>query len=126
MLEILIIIAVVKGFCSVAEGKGRSKGLWGTIGALSYYVPILLMSFLVLPALVAAGALPFVTQDNVFFVAILINLGTGILCCLVAYMVLRGMSDLNHNPYAQPAAHGNFPNHPVSREQDDNPYRPSA
>lgn len=123
MLEILIVIAVVKGFCSVADGKGRSKGVWGTIGALSYYLPILLMSFLIFPSLLAAKALPFVTQDNVFVIAILTNLGVGILCCFIAYMVLRGMSDLNHNPYAR-SDNGNIPNRPAV-EQDDNPYRSS-
>ncbi|MEL7500305.1 MAG: hypothetical protein AAFN77_22100 [Planctomycetota bacterium] len=126
MLEIIIIIAVVRGFSSVAEKKGRSKVLWGFIGALSYYVPILLMSFLILPIMMDAGMLPFITLDNAFFIGILINLASGVACCFAAYLVLRGLSNLKEDARLQSAYDPTFEQTPIKNPTDDNnPYRPS-
>lgn len=92
MLEILIMIGVVQKFAEVANSNGRNKYIWGTIGAVSYYGPVLLMSIVILPSLCRAGYLPFVTEDNVFVVSILANLASGILCCYLAYLLLKSLA----------------------------------
>ena len=119
MLEIIIIIGVVKTFCSVAENKGRSKVAWGFVGALSYYVPILLMSFFLLPLMVDAGLLPIVTQDNYFLVNLFSNLAAGVICCVVAYLILKSLPDANARNAAV-VNHGKM--QPIDTD-DDNPYR---
>ena len=119
MLEIIIIIAVVKAFSATAESKGRSKIAWGFLGALSYYGPILLMSFLLLPLMVQLGMLPFITQDNYFFVSILTNLAAGILCCLVTYQILKGLPGTTETNTTI-AGHGE---HGPIDSDDSNPYR---
>ena len=119
MLEILIIIAVVKAFCALAVDKGRSKALWGFVGALSYYGPLLLMSFFLLPMLVGSGMLPFITRDNYFFVGIIINLVTGVLCCLVTYGILKSLPGADAK--SAPAAYRSGES--ALDLDDDNPYR---
>ena len=89
MIEILIIIAVVRAFARKAEEKNLSKNLWGFIGAASYYVPILLTSFLILPGLALSGFIE-VTDETAFTVmAIFVNIIVGVSCCLVAYQILK-------------------------------------
>ena len=89
MLEIIVIIAVVKAFAKLAEEKKLNKNLWGFIGAASYYLPILLMSFMILPALVVSGVIPFTDETSFMVLSVFVNLLTGILCCLIAYQVLK-------------------------------------
>lgn len=89
MIEIFIIIAVVKMFTKLAEKKGLSKGLWGFIGAASYYVPILLFSFVIAPALVENGTLDFSTEMSARITLVLMNIAIGVLCCVIAYQVLK-------------------------------------
>lgn len=120
MLEILIMIGVVKGFCSAAETKGRSKVLWGIIGAVSYYIPCLVTGILILPLLFSAGFLPFINEQNYLIYAVVFNLLVGIFCCALAYFTLRALPDVYQpQPHAGPA--GNV-KPPV--EQGSNPYRP--
>ncbi len=119
MLEILIIIAVVKVFSATAVDKARSKFLWGAIGALSYYVPLLLMSFFLLPLLVNSGVLPFVTRENYFVVGIVFNLITGVACCMIAFLILKNLPNANERSKGK-----NYSGGGSSIDlDDDNPYR---
>ena len=89
MLEIIIIIGVVSAFRKQAEKKNLNKTIWAIIGAASYYVPILLMSFFILPALVINGVVPVTSEDSLTVISIVTNLITGITCCFIAYQILK-------------------------------------
>ncbi len=89
MIEILIIIAVVKMFTKQAESKGLNKNLWGFIGAASYYLPILLFTFVIMPELIMSGVLDFSTETEIRVAAVLMNLAIGIICCIIAYQILK-------------------------------------
>lgn len=41
MIELILMIAVVVWFVTTAKKMNKNKILWGIIGALSYYIPIL-------------------------------------------------------------------------------------
>jgi len=94
MIEIIIIIAVVKAFAGLAEEKNLNKTLWGFIGAASYYIPILLMSFVILPALVVNGIITVESETSITIMAVIANIIAGVLCCLIAYSILK-----NKTPY---------------------------
>lgn len=95
MLEILLIIWVVKRFKQIAENKGYTRWVWGLIGALSYYVPIILMSFLILPAMITNGIVDFSNYSEIELklLIILINLVTGVLCCMLTYHFMSKLPD---------------------------------
>jgi len=93
MLEIIVIIAVVKAFGKLAEEKGLNKTLWSFIGAASYYGPILLMSFVILPALIMNGTFSVNDETTAILLSVVINLATGIICCLVAYQILKNQKN---------------------------------
>ena len=119
MLEIIVVIAVVKAFASLAQSKNRNKFVWGTIGALSYYIPVLTMGLVLFPILVQAGLLPFVTQNNAVLVNIGLNLVAGILCCTLAYVLLKSLPDAHDYMGAD------YDNYGRTRNVDpDNPYSP--
>jgi hypothetical protein len=87
MLEIIVMIGVIGWFSRTAKSKGKSGVLWGIIGALSYYGPVLLFGRLVYPAMVKGS----VTYDNQFgYIAlgIALDLAVGIGCCLLARQIL--------------------------------------
>jgi len=89
MLEIIIIVAVVKAFTKKAKEKNFNKVLWGFIGAGSYYIPILIMSFVVFPYLIDNAVFNFSSQTQFLIISILINLALGISCCFIIYQVLK-------------------------------------
>jgi hypothetical protein len=89
MLEILVIIAVVKAFTRKAVEKNLSRGLWGFIGAASYYGPILINSFFILPYLIGNGIIDLGNEGGLQLKAIGINLVVGITCCFLAYQFLK-------------------------------------
>jgi hypothetical protein len=60
MLEIIIMIGVVGWFYRTAKQIGHNGVLWGAMGALSYYVPMLICSWLVFPAILR----PYLTYSN--------------------------------------------------------------
>lgn len=91
MIEILVIIAVVKAFGKKAEEKNLNSSTWKWIGGLSYYVPILLMSFIVLPFLAEQGIIQVYSESEAIFMSLMINLVTGILCCVAAYSFLSSL-----------------------------------
>lgn len=89
MIEILIIIAVVRQFRKLAEAKKLNPTTWAWIGALSYYIPILLMSFLVFPMLINTGLISFSDETMFSVYAVLGNLAVGIIGCFIAYTILK-------------------------------------
>lgn len=91
MLEIILIIAVVKAFRSVAKEKGLNSGFWAFIGAASYYGPVLIMSFVGTPMLYANGVLTATSEGQVMFTAVILNLIAGVLCCFFAYQYLKSL-----------------------------------
>ncbi|MBL7810608.1 MAG: hypothetical protein JNL57_00175 [Bacteroidetes bacterium] len=93
MLEILAMIWVVKKFASLAFDKGYPRWIFGFAGALSYYVPILVLSLIVLPILVENGAISFDSETTATFSVIGLNLLVGVACCATAYQLLKRMPD---------------------------------
>lgn len=87
MLEIIIMIGVVGWFYRTAKQIGHNGVLWGAMGALSYYVPMLICSWLIFPALLR----PFLTYDNQTSLQLLdvaLSLVVGIGCCVVLRAIL--------------------------------------
>jgi hypothetical protein len=87
MLEIFIMIGVVLWFSRTAKAKGQSGALWGFLGAISYYGPVLLFGWVIYPALVQG----YVTQQNhgsVVIIGLVLNIAIGISCCLLARYIL--------------------------------------
>ena len=87
MLETLIMMGVIAWFARTAKSMGKSGFVWGAIGAISYYVPVLVFGRLIFPALVEDQ----VTSDNVIGLMVLgmaSTLAVGIVCCLLARVAL--------------------------------------
>jgi hypothetical protein len=87
MLEIIVMIGVIGWFSRTAKAKGKSGVLWGIVGALSYYGPVLIFGRFIYPSMVRGS----VTNDNQFgYIAlgIALDLAVGIGCCLLARQVL--------------------------------------
>jgi len=87
MLEIFITIGVIGWFARTAKSKGKSGPLWGFIGAISYFGPVLVFGKLIFPEIVKGS----VTYDNQFGYMVLgtvLNLAIGIGCCLSARQIL--------------------------------------
>ena len=94
MIELIIVVLVVRMFTKKASEKGLNKVVWGIIGALSYYVPVLLVGFLLLPSLIESGTLDFSSVGTAVAVSLLITLGTGVLCCVGAYRILLSQNSI--------------------------------
>ena len=97
MLEILIIIAVVKAFKKKAQEKNLNQTIWGIFGALSYYLPILLMTFLIFPFLVGNRIIPVSTETEYMIYSFIVNIATGVACCFGLYQVLKNTKSESAN-----------------------------
>ena len=95
MLEIIIMIGVVRMFVNKAKEKNLPHVLWGIIGAASYYVPIILTSFVIMPALVQNDTIVFTSESQVYVTLLLTNLAVGVSCCIIAYQVLKRLDSGN-------------------------------
>jgi hypothetical protein len=87
MIEIIIMIGVIGWFARTAKSKGKNGFLWGFIGAISYFGPVLVFGKLIFPEIVKGS----VTYDNQFgYMALgtVLNLAIGIGCCLFARKIL--------------------------------------
>ena len=87
MIEILVMIGVVGWFARTARSKGKSGFLWGFIGAISYYAPVIVFGRWIYPEMVKGS----ITYDNQFVYMILgliLSLAIGIGCCLLARKIL--------------------------------------
>jgi len=91
MIEILIMIGVVRAFVNRAKEKNFNKTIWGIIGAASYYVPVLLMGLVILPKLVNNGFIDVTSEGSYMVMALVVNLVTGVVCCMIAYGILYNM-----------------------------------
>lgn len=89
MIEILVIIAVVKMFSKTAKEKNLNHVLWSVIGALSYYVPVLVMGFVILPALIESGTFDIGSGIGAVLIAVLANVAVGVITCFIAFQVLK-------------------------------------
>lgn len=88
MIEIVIMIGVIRAFARKANAKGLNKTTWGILGALSYYVPILVSTALILPLLYEWGVISW-EGYAAFGMNVGINLALGIACCFGLYQYLR-------------------------------------
>lgn len=88
MLEIIILSFVIWVFSKKAKTKRLSGILWGIIGTLSYYVPLVLVSFYVVPHVVTdhSGIGP-VSRSTLF------SLAGGIIGSAIAWFFLRAQPD---------------------------------
>ena len=88
MLEIVIMVAVVGWFYRTAKQIGANGYLWGALGALSYYVPMLLSALFVFP---------FVVDRDMWFLGVLLSVAVGIACCVGLRMVLKSKVQAHYN-----------------------------
>lgn len=98
MIEILVIIWVVRLFMNTAFDKGYVRWQWGLIGALSYYLPIFLNSLLLAPILVEKGIME-IPENGFAWQLVIMNLLIGVICCFIAYQILKRMPDKNQDGY---------------------------
>lgn len=87
MIEIIVMIGVIGWFSKTAKAQNKSGFAWGVTGALSYYIPALLFSKLIFPALIKGS----VTNSNAIGLMVLgtfLSVGIGIGFCLFARNML--------------------------------------
>jgi len=87
MIEIIVIVGVIVWFARAAMANDKNGFLWGFIGAISYYGPILLVGRLIYPMIIKGR----ITHDNMvthMIVGTLLNIIVGIGCCWLAYKLL--------------------------------------
>lgn len=87
MIEIIIMIGVIGWFARTAKGKGKNGFLWGFIGAISYYGPILVFGRLIYPEIVR-GSINYDNQFGYMALGLVLNLAIGIGCCLLSRKIL--------------------------------------
>ncbi len=87
MLEIIIMIGVISWFARTAKSKGKSGPLWGIIGGISYYGPVLFFGYVIYPAMIK-GSITYSNQTSYMILGIVLNLIVGIGCCLIARSIL--------------------------------------
>ncbi|MER2541309.1 MAG: hypothetical protein ABTQ26_18880 [Azonexus sp.] len=92
MLEILIMAGVIGWFARTAKSQGRSGGLWGFIGAISFYGPVLFFGWLIYPALIT-GHITYYNQTQFLIFGVLLNIAVGVAGCLLARKFL--LSNVN-------------------------------
>lgn len=89
MLEILIMIAVVRAFYRTAQTKKLNGYVWGTVGALSFYIPVLIMGLIIFPSLVQNGSITIHSYGQAVFTGVILNAIAGIIGCLTAWNILK-------------------------------------
>ncbi len=87
MIEIIVMIGVIGWFARTAKGKGKNWLLWGFIGAISYYGPVLVFGRVIYPEIVK-GNVTYDNQATYMIVGLLLNLAIGIGCCFLARKIL--------------------------------------
>jgi len=88
MIEILIMVfGVLPWFYRTAKTHRRNPVGWMVIGALSYYIPVIVMGRIILPVVLEGQ----VTRDNMIamvFLSMAVSVGAGVAGCLLARQVL--------------------------------------
>jgi len=87
MVEIIVMIGVIGWFARTAKSKGKNGLLWGFIGAISYYGPVLVFGRVIYPGIVK-GSVTYDNQVGYIIVGVLLNLAIGIGCCYLARKIL--------------------------------------
>jgi hypothetical protein len=84
MIELIIMAGVVYWYFQAARRNGRNGWLWGFVGALSYYMPMLLVAIVIAPAIIFSLA-PMGPGDEGFysFLSVAIGVVTGVTCCVL-------------------------------------------
>lgn len=93
MIEIVIMIAVIGWFTSTAKKKNKNQILWGAIGGLSYYLPVLVCGLVIYPLIIVG----WVTTENDLTLKIIgffLNIIAGVIGVLTAKRILQN-SDLS-------------------------------
>jgi hypothetical protein len=102
MLEIIIMIGVIGWFYRTARQIGRNGFAWGAMGALSYYGPVLICSWLVFPAFLR----PYLTYSNqteLQLLDVVLSVLVGIGCCVALRQILNAQVRAQQNvPGQQP------------------------
>lgn len=98
MLQFIITIIVVIQFTKLAGEKNLNKSFWGIIGAASYCIPTLIMSYKILPALITTRIIPTMDQINLTLLSFGANLLAGFLWSYMAYGKLRSRSPIVDQP----------------------------
>jgi uncharacterized membrane protein len=96
MIELLVMIGVIGWFSRTAYYKSKNRlspVLWGIIGAVSYYGPVLLMGYVIQPALLMDFYRSIGNQAGIIFISVVINLITGIVCCGAAALILINLKE---------------------------------
>lgn len=88
MIEIMLMIGVIGWFAKTAKNKNKSKVLWGIIGALSYYIPVLFVSLFVFP-LITTGWVNESNEMMFFVIGLFINIIAGIGGLLISKRILE-------------------------------------
>jgi hypothetical protein len=87
-------IGVIGWFARTAKVKGQGGFLWGFIGAISYYGPVLIFGRVLYPEIVK-GSVTYDNQGSYMIVGILLNLTIGIGCCFLARKILLSIEGDN-------------------------------
>ena len=90
IVELIIMIGVIGWFARTARVRGQSEVLWGIIGGVSYYGPVLLFGFVIWPILVKGS----LTADNTLrytIAGMILNIAVGITFCLLARAILLSL-----------------------------------
>jgi hypothetical protein len=109
-------IGVISWFVRTAKAKGKSGALWGLIGAVSYYGPVLVFGLGIYPELIR-GSVTYDNQLSYTIIGVLLDVAVGIGCCLVARQILLS-KDGGNAPIAPPELHQE--EHEVALERDAN------
>ena len=79
MIELILMFSAIGWFVKTANSKNKSKVLWGIIGALSYYIPVLFVSLFVFPLITTGWVnesnetifwMRALTKDRFFFISL--------------------------------------------------------
>lgn len=93
MIELFVMISVIGWFAKTAKEKNKNKILWGLIGALSFYIPVLVFGLLIYPLIVIG----WINKENEFslqVIGVILNILVGTICVLIAKRILQN-SDLS-------------------------------
>lgn len=88
MIEFIIMIFVAGWFAKTANKNGEPGGLWGLIGAISYYVPTLIFGFYIYPAMIRGTYYSISSQSAIVMQGVLLSVLTGVCCCIIARVIL--------------------------------------
>jgi len=90
MLELLVMIGVMGWFSREANSRGRSGFLWGCIGAISYYGPVIVFGQFIFPEMVKE-MVTYGNQGQFMAIGLILNIAVGVGCCFLARTFLLSL-----------------------------------